>query len=74
MIEAQLAGMTVNERLFALGELDAFEAAMAAGDIVRVRAILGQADVDSASVERIAGRINPDRPRLVEGRGAAGAR
>ena len=53
MSDQALAGMTVNERLFALGQLDAFEAAMAAGDAPRVRSILSHAEVDPTSIERI---------------------
>ena len=70
---AALAGSTVNERLFALGQLDAFEAAMAAGDARRVRAILGRAKVDPISIERITRPIDPSRSPLRLG-GAASAR
>ena len=74
MTEAPLEAMTVNERLFALGELDAFDAAMAVGDVVRIRAILGHAKVDPPSVERIARRITRKHPRLTEKGGASGTR
>ena len=60
---ATLAGMTVNERLFALGQRDAFEAAVAAGDAPRVRAILIRAEADPALIERIARPRIPTRDR-----------
>ena len=71
MIEAPLAGMTVNERLFALGQIDAFEATMAAGDARRVRTILSRAEVYAVSIEGIARRITPRRSRLHGGDSAS---
>ena len=72
MIDQPLGGMTVNELLFALGQLDAFEAAMAAGDARRVRTILSRAEVDAVSIERIARPITqPQSPSQDRGRTAS---
>ena len=57
MNERELSGLTVNERLFALGVLDDFDSAMAIGDRNRVKAILQRALVDPLSIERIVGRV-----------------
>ena len=48
-----LSCMTVNERLFALGTLEAFDAAQAAADPAEVRRLLEEAYVDEASIKRI---------------------
>jgi hypothetical protein len=48
-----LSGMTVNERLFALGTLEAFDAARAAGNAGEVRRLLEEAYVDEPSIKRI---------------------
>ena len=37
-----LSGMTVNERLFASGLLDAYDAAKGTGDLLKINAILKQ--------------------------------
>ncbi|KPF77625.1 hypothetical protein IP88_05855 [alpha proteobacterium AAP81b] len=46
--------MTVNERLFALGQLDAFDAAVATRDLARLSAILRKAEVDDEAIAKIA--------------------
>lgn len=48
-----LSGMTVNERLYALGTLDAFERARADGDKRTVERLLGEARVDAESIRAI---------------------
>jgi hypothetical protein len=48
-----LSGMTVNERLFALGTLEAFDAARTAGNAAEVRRLLEQAYVDEPSIGRV---------------------
>ena len=67
MNERELSGLTVNERLFALGMLDDFDSAMAIGDRDRVKAILQRALVDPLSIERIVGKCatQPARPNRV---------
>jgi len=37
-----LSGMTVNERLFASGLLDAYDAAKGSGDLLKINAVLKQ--------------------------------
>lgn len=46
----QLAGMTVNERLFETGQTDRFDAAVEAKDFNSVRSILESIFVDEASI------------------------
>lgn len=53
MNDVDLAGMTVNERLFALGTLADFDAAVAAGRTDNVENILQRANVDRLSIDRI---------------------
>ena len=48
-----LGGMTVNERLSALGTLDAFDRAQAARDVAEIRRLLTEARVDDASIQQI---------------------
>ena len=48
-----LGGMTVNERLVALGLMEAFERACAAGDAAEVRRLLAEARVDEPSIGRV---------------------
>ena len=48
-----LGGMTVNERLSALGTLDAFDTALNARNAAEVRRLLTQARVDEASIRQI---------------------
>jgi len=50
--EAVLSGMTVNERLFALGVLDDFDKSCKAKDEKRIREILKQAKIDEASIQQ----------------------
>lgn len=50
-----VSGMTVNERLYARGTLDAFEAAQRSGDRNTARELLRAVHVDDASIERILG-------------------
>jgi hypothetical protein len=48
-----LAGMTVNERLHALGLTEEYDRAMASGDRARGRHLLERAKVDEPSITRI---------------------
>jgi hypothetical protein len=48
-----LSSMTVNERLVALGTLEAFDRAKAAHDCEEARRLLTEAKVDAASISRI---------------------
>jgi hypothetical protein len=52
----ELAGMTVNERFFACGLLDTYDAAKARGDAVEIRRLLELVYVDEPSILRIIGR------------------
>lgn len=46
----QLMGMTTNERLYEVGKLDQFDAAVAARDSKRIREILESIFVDEPSI------------------------
>ena len=48
-----LGGLTVNERLFALGTFDAFDRAQAARDVAEIRRLLTEAHVDEPSIQQI---------------------
>jgi hypothetical protein len=48
-----VSGMTVNERLHAVGRLDAFDAARRSGDRHAVKELLRSVYVDDASIQRI---------------------
>lgn len=47
------SGMTVNERLWALGLMEEYDRAIQAGDRARLRSILERVKVDAASIDRI---------------------
>lgn len=49
----ELAGMTVNERLFACGRLAAFDDAVGRGDAASARALLRGVDTPPSDIERI---------------------
>ena len=42
---SSIAGMTVNERLFALGLLDSYEEAKTRGDLEEINAVLAKVDL-----------------------------
>lgn len=52
-----LSGMTVNERLFALGTLEAFDRARATRNADEVERLLKEAHVDEASIKRTVGEL-----------------
>ena len=54
----ELEAMTVNERLFATGQMTAFDAARAAGDQEGLRKILRSVHVDEPSIRSIVDRTD----------------
>ena len=48
-----LSGMTVNERMFALGTTDSFDSGVANRNAEEIRRLLIQTRVDEPSIERI---------------------
>jgi hypothetical protein len=50
---ADLAAMTVNERLFARGSMDDFDRARAAGDVDALRAIFARIELPDYPVEEL---------------------
>lgn len=62
MAETDLSGMTVNERLFALGTLDDFNAACARSDLATLRQLLELAEVDESSIALTLARASAPDP------------
>lgn len=52
-----LAGMTVNERLFVRGLIEDFDTAVRSGNERRLREILQTVKVDAASIEKIVNQL-----------------
>ncbi|MDF7776489.1 hypothetical protein P1X14_14635 [Sphingomonas sp. AOB5] len=61
MAEPDLAGMTVNERLFALGLLEQFDAAREQSDLLSMRRLLERVEVDEASIVVMLGGASDSR-------------
>jgi hypothetical protein len=57
MSDQDLGGMTVNERLFVTGRLDAFNEAVAERDPTELHKILKSVRLDEASIRRIIGFV-----------------
>jgi hypothetical protein len=57
--ESVLSGMTVNERLSALGTMESFDRARAAGDEAEMQRLLTDARVDPASIRKIIAKQGP---------------
>ena len=51
--QEELLGMTVNERLYAIGQLDSFDQAVSAKDIPAIQAILRSALIDDDNIRQI---------------------
>mgnify|MGYP003340091387 CR=1 FL=1 len=62
--EAEIRGMTVNERLWALGLLDSFDRAVAEGDVAGLRDMLHRCFVDEPSIDAIVAKML--KPRATE--------
>jgi hypothetical protein len=61
---SKLAAMTTNERLFETGQMEAFEATAAAGDLKKTRSILESIYLDEPSIRLIEDDIRARRDRL----------
>jgi hypothetical protein len=60
----QASGMTVNERLFAAGLLGAFDAAVKAHDVARLRGLLSQVYLSHDEIEPILDEVLAPYPKV----------